>query len=44
VSIGSASPFGLHHPGFDPDEGMLEAAVDYFTQLAPRALDIVASA
>lgn len=44
VSIGSASAFGLHHPGFDPDEGMLEAAVDYFTQLAPRALDIVASA
>ncbi|WP_376746366.1 amidohydrolase [Pantoea septica] len=43
VSIGSASAFGLHHPGFDPDEGMLEAAVDYFTQLAPRALDIVAS-
>ncbi|WP_376748421.1 amidohydrolase [Pantoea septica] len=44
VSIGSASAFGLHHPRFDPDEGMLEAAVDYFTQLAPRALDIVASA
>ena len=44
VSIGSASAFGLHHPGFDPDEGMLEAAADYFTQLAPRALDIVASA
>ncbi|WP_420835459.1 amidohydrolase [Pantoea septica] len=44
VSIGSASAFGLHHPGFDPDEGMLEGAVDYFTQLAPRALDIVASA
>ncbi|MGE1563854.1 amidohydrolase [Pantoea septica] len=43
VSIGSASAFGLHHPGFDPDEGMLEAAVDYFTQLAPRALDIVAA-
>lgn len=44
VSIGSASAFGLHHPGFDPDEGILEPAVDYFTQLAPRALDIVASA
>jgi len=44
VSIGSASAFGLHHPGFDPHEGMLEPAVDYFTQLAPRALAIVASA
>ncbi len=44
VSIGSASEFGLHHPGFDPDEGVIAPAVDYFTQLAPRALDIVASA
>lgn len=44
VSIGSASEFGLHHAGFDPDEGILAPAVDYFTQLAPRALDSVASA
>ncbi|RPD99781.1 amidohydrolase [Candidatus Pantoea deserta] len=44
VSIGSASQFGLHHPGFDPDEGVIASAVEYFTQLAPRALDIVASA
>ncbi|WP_336777590.1 amidohydrolase [Pantoea sp. USHLN256] len=38
VSIGSASEFGLHHAGFDPDEAMLEPAVRYFTELAQRAL------
>ncbi|WP_343550424.1 amidohydrolase [Pantoea sp.] len=38
VSIGSASEFGLHHGGFDPDEAMLEPAVHYFTVLAQRAL------
>ncbi|MEZ3498530.1 amidohydrolase [Pantoea sp. KPR_PJ] len=42
VTIGSASPFGLHHPGFDPDEGIIAPAVDYFTELATRALAIVA--
>ncbi|MBP2168295.1 amidohydrolase [Erwinia toletana] len=38
VSIGSASEFGLHHPGFDPAEALIGPAVDYFTTLAPRAL------
>ena len=38
VSIGSASEFGLHHAGFDPDEAMLAPAVHYFTELAQRAL------
>jgi len=38
VSIGSASPFGLHHPGFDPDEALLAPAARYFSQLAERAL------
>ncbi|WP_345830082.1 amidohydrolase (plasmid) [Pantoea sp. BRR-3P] len=38
VSIGSASDYGLHHAGFDPDEAMLEPAVQYFTELAQRAL------
>ena len=43
VSIGSASKFGLHHAGFDPDEALIEPAVNYFTHLAPRALQIVAA-
>lgn len=43
VNIGSASAFGLHHPAFNPDEALLRPAVDYFTQLAPRALNIVAA-
>lgn len=43
VSIGSASEFGLHHAGFDPDEALIEPAVNYFTRLAPRALQIVAA-
>lgn len=43
VSIGSASDFGLHHPAFDPDEGIIEPAVAYFTRLAPLALARVAS-
>ncbi len=38
VSIGSASDYGLHHASFDPDEAMLEPAVQYFTELAQRAL------
>lgn len=42
VSIGSASDFGLHHPAFDPDESLIDAAVNYFSELAPRALRIVA--
>ena len=42
VSIGSASDFGLHHPAFDPDESLIDAAVNYFSELAPRALQIVA--
>ncbi|MFS2221095.1 amidohydrolase [Pantoea sp. B65] len=42
VSIGSASQFGLHHPGFDPAEALIAPAVDYFTALAPRALQAVA--
>lgn len=43
VSIGSASEFGLHHAGFDPDEALIEPAVNYFTRLAPCALQIVAA-
>ncbi|NQS87004.1 amidohydrolase [Pantoea allii] len=43
VNIGSASEYGLHHPAFNPDEAMLGPAVDYFTQLAPRALARVAA-
>jgi len=42
VSIGSASAFGLHHPEFDPNEALIEPAVDYFTALAQRALHAVA--
>jgi len=42
VSIGSASAFGLHHPEFDPNEAVIEPAVDYFTALAQRALHAVA--
>ena len=42
VSIGSASVFGLHHPEFDPNEALIEPAVDYFTALAQRALHAVA--
>lgn len=38
VSIGSASDFGLHHPGFAPNETLIEPAVNYFTALAQRAL------
>ncbi|OON41038.1 hydrolase [Izhakiella australiensis] len=41
VSIGSASDFGLHHPAFDPDESIIGPAVNYFSQLAPRALAAV---
>lgn len=43
VSIGSASEFGLHHAAFDPDEALIGPAVEYFTQLVPRALQIVAA-
>lgn len=43
VSIGSASEFGLHHPGFDPDEAIIDSSVRYFTQLVPRALARVAA-
>lgn len=42
INIGSASDAGLHHPKFCPDEGLIEPAVNYFTELAPRALNLVA--
>ncbi len=38
VSIGSASKLGLHHPGFEPDESLIEPAARYFSQLAEAAL------
>ncbi|WP_045047576.1 amidohydrolase [Rouxiella chamberiensis] len=41
VSIGSASEFGLHHPSFQPDEALIGTAVDYFTELAQRALKVL---
>lgn len=41
VSIGSASPFGLHHPAFNPDEALIEPAARYFAQLAEKALQHV---
>lgn len=40
VSIGSASDFGLHHPSFDPDERLIDPAVEYFTRLALSALSL----
>ncbi|GEM_PF-5593980 len=42
INISSASDAGLHHPAFDPDESLIEPAVNYFTQFAPRALNVVA--
>ncbi|WP_368746554.1 M20 peptidase aminoacylase family protein [Enterobacter cancerogenus] len=41
ISIGSASPFGLHHPAFNPDEALIEPAAAYFAQLAEKALQYV---
>ncbi len=41
VSIGSASEFGLHHEGFNPDEALLAPAAEYFSQLAERALTLL---
>lgn len=38
VSIGSASDYGLHHPAFNPDEGLIEEASRYFALLAEKAL------
>ncbi len=38
VSIGSASEFGLHHGGFNPDEALIAPAAHYFAQLAQQAL------
>ncbi len=38
VSIGSASEYGLHHGGFNPDEALIAPAAHYFTQLAQQAL------
>ncbi|MGP6488755.1 amidohydrolase [Duffyella gerundensis] len=38
VSIGSASEYGLHHPGFDPSEALLAPAARYFDRLAGDAL------
>ncbi|WP_034950529.1 amidohydrolase [Erwinia oleae] len=43
VSIGSASEFGLHHPGFTPDEALIAPAAHYFSRLAERALSTLAS-
>ena len=43
VNIGSASDFGVHHPSFDPDENIIEPAVNYFTLLAHRALTSLAN-
>ncbi|MEW5103510.1 amidohydrolase, partial [Citrobacter freundii] len=34
---GSASEYGLHHPGFNPDERLIEPAAHYFAQLAKTA-------
>ncbi|MBD8213729.1 amidohydrolase [Erwinia persicina] len=42
VSIGSNSEFGLHHPGFNPDEALLSPAAGYFSQLAEAALNEIA--
>ncbi|QGU86908.1 M20 peptidase aminoacylase family protein [Erwinia sorbitola] len=42
VSIGSNSEFGLHHPGFNPDEALLYPAANYFSQLAEAALKDIA--
>jgi len=42
VSIGSNSEFGLHHPGFNPDEALLYPAAEYFSQLAEAALKDIA--
>ena len=41
VSIGSASEFGLHHEGFNPDEALLAPAAEYFSQLAEQALTLL---
>ncbi|MDU1108240.1 MAG: amidohydrolase, partial [Enterobacter sp.] len=41
VSIGSNSPYGLHHPAFNPDEALIEPAARYFAQLAEKALQHV---
>ncbi|MEG3132635.1 amidohydrolase [Rouxiella sp. T17] len=38
VSIGSASEFGLHHEGFNPDEALIAPAAHYFAHLAEHAL------
>ncbi|EMH4161158.1 M20 peptidase aminoacylase family protein [Pluralibacter gergoviae] len=38
VSIGSESRFGLHHPGFNPDERLIAPAARYFAALAEKAL------
>ncbi|WP_414148853.1 amidohydrolase [Erwinia sp. BNK-24-b] len=43
VSIGSASHYGLHHPGFAPDEAILAPAAHYFSELAVRALEKVSA-
>lgn len=42
VSIGSASEFGLHHPGFDPNEAILSPAARYFDRLAGEVLASIA--
>jgi metal-dependent amidase/aminoacylase/carboxypeptidase family protein len=41
VSIGSASEYGLHHEGFNPDEALLAPAAAYFSQLAEQALRLL---
>ncbi|MCG3399447.1 amidohydrolase [Staphylococcus massiliensis] len=39
VMIGSESEYQLHHPKYDPDEGILEKVPDYFVTLAKRLLN-----
>lgn len=39
VSIGSGSPFGLHHPQYQPDESLIYPAANFFAQLAIQSLE-----
>ncbi|AYA69051.1 amidohydrolase [Acinetobacter sp. WCHA55] len=41
VSIGSASPFGLHHPQYQPNESLIFPAAQYFAVLATQALESI---
>ncbi|KAA8733740.1 amidohydrolase [Acinetobacter qingfengensis] len=42
VSIGSGSPFGLHHPKYQPNESLIFPAAQYFATLAIQALESIA--